>query len=247
MLLKIKSGKRVVLFFIIACVYFFFCEFLVSYFSVLNTIKLKSGDLIRTSIFKKYSQLPDRKIVLIGIDNKTQEQFGTSLIWQRQVVLDLLKGIQGDGPNLILLDTPLQEHSEKKIDLELADLIKKNENLLSVVYANKDNQVHEPLPIFSQVRIGGVGFPLDLDGLVRRVQVLKLKESKTNRPLNSLGLMMLSHLIKTPIEAITHDKNDIPLLGDGSACLSFEFLPTQFRYFSAADVLNKNIKCSHIS
>lgn len=242
-----KNIIKLTILFIMAVLYTLLANFLISYFPVLKTVNLRSADKFRNFIYTKQANKPDERIVLVGIDTKTQDYFASSLYWQRKIALELVKIIENQRPKLILLDIPLTQTSDPIIDKQLGEIIRGNKNILLVTQPNEDLKVPLPLPIFTKNinKIGVVAFSSDIDFLVRRIQI-KGFEGK----INSLGILALSNLNFIPIQSQKYNSKTekllfsnctIPLLNDGSAYIAYNFEPKAFKYFSAYNILKREI------
>lgn len=139
-------------------------------FSVMDRI----DNFLYDAVMRHSQHEPDRRILLVTIDNRSLTEVG-AWPWSRSIVAELLEQIAQARPKAILLDLVLTEHSSQASDTRLAEAIARAPVYLPALFdaPGRNGSAYDiamPLAELSTAAagVGHVNLMFDRDGTVRR-------------------------------------------------------------------------------
>lgn len=206
---------------------------LFSFTSFLNSVELKLGYDF-TLALKKKNYVSTEKIKIIGIDSKSIEKIGV-FPWRRDFYSKLIKKL-GSAPKIISFDVLLSEQSpHPEDDEELAEIIKKNKNVILPVSLEADPDNNKKLSFFYPLEdftngskaLGLINFLPDTDGILRQT-----KTSYNISDTEKINVM--------PYEiAKAYLEQDLKI--PETLYCNFEGTPDKFEVYSFYDVLTNRV------
>ena len=226
--------------------------FLLVYFNVFYTWdKIVSDELCQTG------DIPDSRIFILAIDDKTLQEYGAMNQWSREISSRVIKTLNQDErlrPAVITFDIMFIEQTIKEVDLEFAKTCADAGNVVTAFNLQFKEQpemdaggrvrfnkffVDEADFPFAELKesadFGYANTVVDTDGYVRRFKMATEYEGETY-----YSLATQTYIKYTEAMGI---KTELPVIGEGYGLIPFQYACASGGYsvISLCDVLNGTI------